>query len=344
MKTILFAAALMAFAAPARAMNVGSQLVNAQLENKSSDYAAGKRGRVWCRTDTSRCKYDDGATAREFADTTSSQTITGKDIDGGTATNTSRLTLPGAATASLASNTRKAKTIAVDTTTNEVKIDDGSALRVLLPVGVILPYGGASAPSGFVLGDGSAVLRAGTYAALFAAVGTSFGAGDGSTTFNLPDCRRRTFVGAGGSGTGTLANTVGSTGGSETQSVTLSTANLPAHSHGLTGASVGSHTTGISIPSSGAHQHVGLSLLWDCNAGSVSGATAISGCGTSTTNSAPQFNPGSSTGVDGAHTHTVTDPGHIHSITGPTDNTGSGTALTLQNYAPSLVVNCIVRY
>jgi hypothetical protein len=55
-----------------------------------------------------------------------------------------------------------------------------------VPVGAILPYAGFSAPPGFLLCDGSAVSRQ-TYAALFSVIGTTYGAGDGSTTFNLPN-------------------------------------------------------------------------------------------------------------------------------------------------------------
>lgn len=67
--------------------------------------------------------------------------------------------------------------------------------------------------------DGSAVSRT-TYASLFTAIGTTFGVGDGSTTFNIPNLQRRVIVGSGGSGTGTLANTVGATGGAETHTLT----------------------------------------------------------------------------------------------------------------------------
>lgn len=65
-----------------------------------------------------------------------------------------------------------------------------SVLDSIVPAGVMLPYGGTSAPSGFLMCDGSAVSRS-TYSRLFSAIGTSYGAGDGSTTFNLPDFRDR---------------------------------------------------------------------------------------------------------------------------------------------------------
>jgi len=62
------------------------------------------------------------------------------------------------------------------------------AISEIIPPAAVLPYAGASAPEGWLICDGSAVNRT-TYAALFAAIGTSHGSGDGSTTFNLPDYR-----------------------------------------------------------------------------------------------------------------------------------------------------------
>jgi len=97
-----------------------------------------------------------------------------------------------------------------------------------IPSGAVMWYAIASAPAGWLTCDGTAISRT-TYAVLFAAIGTTFGTGDGSTTFNLPDQARRTLVGKGGSGTATLAATVGSTGGAETH--TLTVAEMPAHTH-----------------------------------------------------------------------------------------------------------------
>ena len=67
---------------------------------------------------------------------------------------------------------------------------DGSGLTSVFPVGVILPYGGAVAPTGWHLCDGTSLVRTGTYGALFTAIGTAYGAADGSH-FNLPDLRGR---------------------------------------------------------------------------------------------------------------------------------------------------------
>ncbi len=108
----------------------------------------------------------------------------------------------------------------------------GVLLALVLPSGTILPYGGSTIPSGFLECDGSAVSRS-TYADLFAAIGTTWGAGDGSTTFNLPDLRGRSPLGA-GTGSGLTARTLGSTGGEENH--TLSTSELPSHNHQVKGA------------------------------------------------------------------------------------------------------------
>jgi microcystin-dependent protein len=110
---------------------------------------------------------------------------------------------------------------------------------VSLPTGTILDYAGGGAPTGFLQCYGQAVSRT-TYAALFATLSTAYGAGDGSTTFNLPDLRGRVGVGkdnmggsaasrmtTGGSGVDGIA--LGATGGSQTH--TLDSTQMPAHTH-----------------------------------------------------------------------------------------------------------------
>lgn len=86
---------------------------------------------------------------------------------------------------------------------NEVNKQTGDTSRIAggtlyadAPIGAILAFGGSSAPAGWMICNGAAVSRT-TYAALFAVIGTAFGAGDGSTTFNVPDLRESTIKGAG---------------------------------------------------------------------------------------------------------------------------------------------------
>lgn len=92
--------------------------------------------------------------------------------------------------------------------------------------GTIHEYAGATAPAGYLMADGSAVSRT-TYARLFAVIGTTFGVGDGSTTFNLPNRKGR--VGVGRDSGQTEFDTLGETGGAKTH--TLTTGEMPAHTH-----------------------------------------------------------------------------------------------------------------
>lgn len=81
---------------------------------------------------------------------------------------------------------------------------------------------------GFLLMDGRAISRT-DYAALFNAIGIAFGAGDGKTTFNIPNFTRHTLIGSGGAATPVLDNIVGSAGGEETHTMTIN--ELVAHTH-----------------------------------------------------------------------------------------------------------------
>lgn len=109
----------------------------------------------------------------------------------------------------------------------------------IVPIGVPWPWLTGSPPSGYILMDGSAVSRT-TYAPLFALWGTTYGVGDGTTTFGLPDWRGRALIGA-GTGSGLTARTLNATGGNE---------NLQAHDHGNTTDESAQHTH---TPASGAY-------------------------------------------------------------------------------------------
>lgn len=111
-------------------------------------------------------------------------------------------------------------------------------LTNILPAGIISPYAGSAAPNGYMLCNGSAINRT-DYARLFTAIGTAYGAGNGSTTFNIPDLRGRVIAGVDNMG-GTdasrldLANSLGTTTGSQYVTLTAAQSGLPAHSHGIT--------------------------------------------------------------------------------------------------------------
>jgi len=110
-----------------------------------------------------------------------------------------------------------------------------------VPVGAIQPYGGTTPPSHWMWCDGSEVSRT-TFPSLFAVLGTQFGAGDGATTFALPDLRGCVPAGADGmggiaagrltfGGSGVNGNTIGAIGGSELLQTHNHSLNDPGHTH-----------------------------------------------------------------------------------------------------------------
>tara|TARA_R100001086_G_scaffold244348_1_gene174042 strand:+ start:2733 stop:3290 length:558 start_codon:yes stop_codon:yes gene_type:complete len=109
-----------------------------------------------------------------------------------------------------------------------------------IPTATIVPWSSSSIPSGFLECNGAAVSRS-TYSALFAIIGTTYGTGDGASTFNVPDLQDNVTVGKSNNkalaSTGG-ADTVQSTGnvGGSTANATLSTAQLAAHTHSQGGA------------------------------------------------------------------------------------------------------------
>lgn len=135
----------------------------------------------------------------------------------------------------------------------------GAASGSLLPPGTIIDYAGTSStPAGYLECDGSAVSRT-FYAALFAAIDVVWGSGNGSTTFNLPDLRRRTTIGAGGVASAVIGHTTGNVGGEETH--ILTTTEIPSHTHtydradggdaGVTAQGTNDGTSGILTSSTG---------------------------------------------------------------------------------------------
>ena len=105
------------------------------------------------------------------------------------------------------------------------RIPTGGGGEALL-IGTIIPYTGSTIPNGYLLCDGSAVSRT-TYSMLFSVIGTTYGSGDGSTTFNLPNLKGR--VVAGQDATQTEFDTLGETGGEKTHTLTVS--EMPSHNH-----------------------------------------------------------------------------------------------------------------
>jgi microcystin-dependent protein len=125
--------------------------------------------------------------------------------------------------------------------------------QAVLPAGIVSPYAGTTAPTGWLLCAGQTVSRT-TYAVLFAVVSTTYGAGNGSTTFTLPDLRGRVPAGKdnmNGTDAGRLTNallsgvdgdTLGAVGGDDGHQ--LSVPQMPAHTHTYTRRAQGSSTQG----------------------------------------------------------------------------------------------------
>ena len=116
----------------------------------------------------------------------------------------------------------------------QTEVDNLLAAVASVPTGSIQAYGGAAAPTGYVLCDGSAISRT-TYSDLFTAIGTSYGVGNGSTTFNVPDLKGK-FP------RGKDADDLGDADGDETKDLShthttgdhsLTTAEAPVHKHDL---------------------------------------------------------------------------------------------------------------
>ena len=137
---------------------------------------------------------------------------------------------------------------------------DGANITGLagLNTGLIIPWSTTTAPSGFLECDGTAVSRS-TYATLFAVVGTTYGVGNGTTTFNLPDLTDKTVVSRSTANSKSLAqsggaNTVTPTGNiaGSTGSTTLTTQQIASHTHTTIGPTNMTFVTSSCYMSAGA--------------------------------------------------------------------------------------------
>lgn len=219
-----------------------------------------------------------------------------------------------------------------------------------VPPGTVFDFAGTSAPSGSMVCDGSAVSRS-TYSDLFAAIGTTWGVGDGATTFNLPDLRGVMLVGRKSSDSDFA--TVGLSGGQKT--VAAHDHTLGSHVHtGTVGAGtahthdLGSHTHTGTTGSGGSHTH--NQKVWNQFEGNTGSYNGLRPESASTFVSSNEEGPS-----DGAHTHTFTsaaasgntgsESAHTHTVTvdAASGNTGSSGAGTT-NMNPFAVVLKVIKY
>lgn len=232
----------------------------------------------------------------------------------------------------------------------------------LLPIGTVLPYSGGSAPAGrpFLLADGSAVSRT-TYADLFSLVGTTYGVGDNSTTFNVPDMRGRVPLGKdnmGGSAanrvTATTADNLGQGAGNEAMAHTHTTddhthttadhthtvnnhthtlgghVHRHVHNHGFGGNMGGAKRDGNS--SDFAHNATGYSAPSHYH----EGATATNAGGVENTEGPNTDSGGSTPGTSGASTGNTTSGASAGNTTSAASNT--------DNMQPYITLNYLIKY
>lgn len=174
-----------------------------------------------------------------------------------------------------------------------------------------------TAPSGWLLANGDAVSRT-TYSTLFAAVGTTYGAGNGSTTFNLPDMRSRVPI-AVGTGTGLTARTLGGTVGAE--------------SHTVSSSNIQSFSTGF-MSTNASHTH---DIRMRADNSVVSGNYILATSGTSVTynNTSTGGTNGGGAGVgDGKTVSTSVD--HTHTV-------GTASPTGINHMPPSIGLNFIIK-
>lgn len=247
----------------------------------------------------------------------------------------------------------------------------------ILPVGSGLLWYSGTPPSKYLLCDGTAISRT-TYAQLFSILGTTYGIGDGSTTFNLPDLRQRFPIGQATSGTG---NSLGDTGGAIDHDHSV-----PAHYHSagtLANSTTGAHTHSINHDhaaftsggsgtltsnTTGSHYHNVGHADNDRSATTV-GAYGLyapdlvaNGIRADESAAVPDYVRTSFSGnhshTIASHTHSINVPNfsgtsgsagdHTHTISGSAGNTGGvdgDSAMTSgTNNPPFLVVNYIIKY
>ena len=195
-------------------------------------------------------------------------------------------------------------------------------------VGAIKPWGKSTAPAGYVLCDGTAISRT-TYADLFAVIASTYGAGNGSTTFNVPDLQGKMPQGYDGS-TYNLAGT----GGANTVTVSVTDNQSVSSTDTLAVSVTGSiSNTSLSTAQLGSHTHTYSAFNYNPEHGGhgADGASSLTSKGSGSA--------GSGTGHTHSHTLSGTLTGNI-----TTSLTGAVTASGTNAFSPYVVVNYIIKH
>jgi microcystin-dependent protein len=190
--------------------------------------------------------------------------------------------------------------------------------------GSVYLYAGSKPPAGYLLCDGTAVSRT-EYKELFALIGTTYGPGDGTSTFNLPDLQGKVVIG------GSTEFPIGAKGGAN--QYTLSVSQLPNHWHSFTDVS---GVTDIS----GAHSHIYSPIVPDTSAPDVGVTDGAIVTGSGITGGAIEIpiltDSNEQTTVAGGHAHSV------YGLYGYSDSSGGSEAFN--NMQAYLSMNYIIKY
>ena len=265
--------------------------------------------------------------------------------------------------------TATTQTLVLDPVTSAVAVTTGGPQGPAGPSGTstigageVRMWAGVNIPSTWLECDGAAYLRS-AYPALFSEIGTTYGAGDGSTTFNVPDFRGRAPIGV-GTGSGLTVRARGDKVGVESVTLTALESGVQTHNHGLA-----SHTHTM-----GSHTHAGTSSGPSTNTSDAGGVDhthgTSAGGGSFITNgpggiiysfaagSTSTFSSATATTGASAFSHTHTLGNHTHTLTtgGPSTNTTGGPSATNtsdatasaatnahQNMQPSLGIRFIIK-
>ena len=209
-----------------------------------------------------------------------------------------------------------------------------------LPAGMLTMTAANTAPSGWMLCNGSAVSRT-TYADLFAAIGTTYGVGDGSTTFNIPDLRSRVPVGADSSQT--EFDALGETGGVKSVTLTGAQSGTSAHGHSATSGAESddhSHSGSTGTVSSDHAHYIQFTETTDATG---DGAARYDSSGAGAQGTQTYY----TSGITANHTHAFGTGGrstpHNHPIT-VNNATAANASEAHTNLQPYLVVNYIIKH
>lgn len=313
-------------------------------------------GEIGYETDTKIIKFGDGATAWNSLAVAAAGDITavyaGTGLQGGASSGAATLSVDTSYVVTASAIDFKGDMIVGLSAGNYTRLPAGNNGSVLVsdssqllgvkwvnsnenyyptPTGSVISFAGNYAPQGFLLCNGAEVSRS-TYATLYAVIGTTYGVGDGATTFNLPNLDGKVVVGHDLSQT--EFNTFGSAGGSKTH--TLTSAELASHTHTYdTPAGDGTHDHTGTIDNAGSHRHLQQDFELNTDGygiGSRRAARTRRRIGESIeyTDYAGEHNHPLTISTGGAHTHDVT-----------IGNTGN--SVPHNNLQPYMVLKYIIK-